>query len=50
MASEVMLAPRSAPKTSCDMDIDDVRDVFRNASVTTIYVSPHHFAYLPLNI
>lgn len=43
MASEVMLlAPRTTTvpiKSSCEPDIDDIRDMFRNASVTTIYVS-----------
>ncbi|KAK0179121.1 hypothetical protein PV327_007941 [Microctonus hyperodae] len=38
MASEVMIPPRTAPKSSsCELDIDDVRDLFRNASVSTIY-------------
>lgn len=39
MVSQVMLALRTTPKASCEKDIDDVRDLFRNASVSTIYVS-----------
>lgn len=38
MASEVMLAPTAAPGTS-RREIDDVRDMVRNATVTTVYVS-----------
>lgn len=38
MASEVMLAPTPAPATSI-REMDDVRDMVRNATVTTIYVS-----------
>lgn len=38
MASEVMLAPTAAPGTS-RREIDDVRDMVRNAAVTTVYVS-----------
>lgn len=37
MASEVMLAPATAPGTR--REIDDVRDMVRNATVTTVYVS-----------
>ncbi|CAL7945728.1 unnamed protein product [Xylocopa violacea] len=36
MASEVMLAPTAAPGTS-RREIDDVRDMVRNAAVTTVY-------------
>ncbi|KZC04265.1 Short spindle protein 4 [Dufourea novaeangliae] len=36
MASEVMLAPATAPGTS-RREIDDVRDMVRNATVTTVY-------------
>jgi len=38
MASEVMLAPTPAPATSI-REMDDVRDMVRSATVTTIYVS-----------
>lgn len=38
-SSEVMLAPTTAPGTS-RREIDDVRDMVRNATVTTVYVSP----------
>lgn len=44
MASEVMLAPTTTPGTS-RREIDDVRDMVRNATVTTIYVS-HEILYL----
>lgn len=37
-SSEVMLAPTTAPGTS-RREMDDVRDVVRNATVTTVYVS-----------
>ncbi|XP_043510319.1 patronin isoform X6 [Frieseomelitta varia] len=36
MASEVMLAPAATPGTS-RREIDDVRDMVRNATVTTVY-------------
>lgn len=38
MASEVMLAPTAAPATP-RREIEDVRDMVRNATVTTVYVS-----------
>lgn len=37
-SSEVMLAPTTAPGTS-RREMDDVRDMVRNATVTTVYVS-----------